>query len=83
MQNRIILLPMKTQNPIRWMLAALLVIAFISCGKRTPKYVIGVSQCSEDIWRKKMNDELRIATISPTATWNCASSQPTMMWTHR
>ena len=43
MQNRIILLPMKTLNPIRWMLAALLVIAFISCGKRTPKYVIGVS----------------------------------------
>ena len=63
MQNRILLLPMKTQNPIRWMLAALLVIAFISCGKRTPKYVIGVSQCSEDIWRKKMNDELRIATF--------------------
>ena len=63
MQNRIILLPMKTLNPIRWMLAALLVIAFISCGKRTPKYVIGVSQCSEDIWRKKMNDELRIATF--------------------
>ena len=63
MQNRIILLLMKTLNPIRWMLAALLVIAFISCGKRTPKYVIGVSQCSEDIWRKKMNDELRIATF--------------------
>ena len=63
MQNRIILLLMKTLNPIRWMLAALLVIAFISCGKRTPKYVIGVSQCSEDIWRKKMNDELRIATL--------------------
>ncbi|MFW5620757.1 MAG: AraC family transcriptional regulator, partial [Prevotella pectinovora] len=54
---------MKILNPIRWMLAALLVIAFISCGKRTPKYVIGVSQCSEDIWRKKMNDELRIATL--------------------
>lgn len=53
MQNRIILLPMKILNPIRWMLAALLVIAFISCGKRTPKYVIGVSQCSEDIWRKR------------------------------
>ena len=63
MQNRIILLPMKPLNPIRWMLTTLLVLAFISCGKRTPKYVIAVSQCSEDIWRKKMNDELRIATF--------------------
>lgn len=54
---------MKPLNPIRWMLTTLLVLAFISCGKRTPKYVIAVSQCSEDIWRKKMNDELRIATF--------------------
>ena len=34
-----------------------------SCNSRNSKqYVIGVSQCSEDIWRDKLNQELRTAT---------------------
>ena len=37
-------------------------LLFVSCSKRTPKYVIGVSQCSEDIWRDKLNNELKIGT---------------------
>ncbi len=36
----------------------------ISCGKRTHRFVIGVSQCSEDTWREKLNNELRISAFS-------------------
>ncbi len=31
----------------------------ISCTSQPKKFVIGVSQCSEDIWRDKLNDELK------------------------
>ena len=34
----------------------------LSCSNSKKTYVIGVSQCSEDSWRKKLNDELRDAT---------------------
>lgn len=30
-----------------------------SCSKQPKKFVIGVSQCSEDVWRDKLNDELK------------------------
>ena len=40
------------------------ILILCSCGRRKPEYVIGVSQCSEDEWRKKFNDELRIAAFS-------------------
>ena len=34
----------------------------VGCGRKTaPRYVIGVSQCSEDIWRDKFNKELQMA----------------------
>ena len=32
----------------------------VGCVKHPKKYVIGVSQCSEDIWRDKLNDELKM-----------------------
>ena len=32
---------------------------FASCAHQSEKFVIGVSQCSEDIWRDKLNDELK------------------------
>ena len=32
------------------------------CNRNTKKYIIGVSQCSEDIWRNKLNDELLMET---------------------
>lgn len=41
---------------------AVISLFLISCTKKTPKYVIGVSQCSEDIWRDKLNNELKIGT---------------------
>ena len=47
-------------------LAVLLVAAAmaVSCaGNGQKQYVIGVSQCSEDTWREKLNEELRIAAM--------------------
>lgn len=38
----------------------LLLLIFFSCSDSRKKYVIGVSQCSEDIWREKQNAELRM-----------------------
>ena len=38
------------------------VLLLTACNKREPKYVIGVSQCSADIWREKQNAELRMGT---------------------
>lgn len=40
----------------------LLSLFVASCSRHQPKYVIGVSQCSEDIWRDKLNNELKIGT---------------------
>lgn len=46
-----------------WLAACLLALFLVSsCGERTPKYIIGVSQCSEDSWRAKLQDELIMAT---------------------
>ena len=41
---------------------ALVTMLLAACSKERPRYVIGVSQCSEDIWRHKLNDELRMGT---------------------
>lgn len=42
----------------------LLLPLFLSCGGSAKKqYVIAVSQCSEDVWREKLNEELRIAAL--------------------
>lgn len=42
----------------------LLLPLFLSCGGTGKKhYVIAVSQCSEDVWREKLNEELRIAAL--------------------
>ena len=39
-----------------------LIAVFASCSKREKTYRIAVSQCSEDIWRDKLNNELKIGT---------------------
>lgn len=36
----------------------LLGILFASCHQDTPRFRIGVAQCSDDSWRSKMNDEI-------------------------
>ena len=37
-----------------------LVLSLSACKQQPKKFVIGVSQCSEDIWRDKLNDELKM-----------------------
>lgn len=37
-----------------------LVLSLAACKQQPKKFVIGVSQCSEDIWRNKLNDELKM-----------------------
>lgn len=37
-----------------------MVILFMGCEQDEPKYIIGVSQCSEDIWRDWQNAEMRM-----------------------
>ena len=50
-------------NVIRAILSGtILILLLTACSKQEPKYVIGVSQCSEDIWRDKLNDELQTGT---------------------
>ncbi len=43
-------------------LSVVLIIIGVSCSREKSHYVIGVSQCSADIWREKQNDELRMGT---------------------
>lgn len=43
------------------LMAALALLASCTGGKK--RYVIGVSQCSEDVWREKLNLELRVAAL--------------------
>jgi len=38
----------------------LLTLLLLGCSRQAPRYVIGVSQCSQDIWREKQNAELRM-----------------------
>src|SRR5574344_223174 len=37
----------------------ILLLLFTSCSQNKRRYVIGVSQCSEDSWRQKLNAELK------------------------
>jgi len=37
-----------------------LLVSVMSCTSSKPRYVIGISQCSEDIWRDKQNAELKM-----------------------
>ena len=37
-----------------------LFLIITSCSRQEPEFVIGVSQCSQDIWREKQNAELRM-----------------------
>lgn len=36
------------------------IVLLTGCAQQPRKYVIGVSQCSEDIWRDKLNNELKM-----------------------
>ena len=42
-------------------LIILCILLLCSCGNKPKKYIIGVSQCSMDTWREKLNSELKTA----------------------
>lgn len=47
----------------QWLYVFFLTLVFSACSdNNVKKYVIGVSQCSEDIWRDKLNNELVMST---------------------
>lgn len=47
----------------QWLYILIFTLLFSACSdNNVKKYVIGVSQCSEDIWRDKLNNELVMST---------------------
>ena len=47
----------------QWLYILFFTLVFSACSdNNVKKYVIGVSQCSEDIWRDKLNNELVMST---------------------
>ena len=40
-------------------LLTFILLLFMGCSRKPVKYTIAVSQCSEDIWRDKLNEELK------------------------
>lgn len=49
---------MKTMRYLKWMLVLFGLIGMTACRQDTPRFRIGVAQCSDDSWRHKMNDEI-------------------------
>lgn len=47
----------------KYLLLIMLTLMLTCCGSEKKRYVVGVSQCSEDVWREKLNEELRIAAL--------------------
>lgn len=46
---------------LTWVLGACIsLLLLVSCRETKRRFVIGVSQCSEDIWRDKLNSELKM-----------------------
>lgn len=58
----------KRLNILRLTMLLLLLATLAACSSngRKKHFVIAVSQCSEDVWREKLNEELRIAALYHT-----------------
>ena len=59
--SRYILSTCRLTSAVLSAVAAVVCVLLTACGNDGKRYVIGVSQCSEDIWRDKLNNELRDA----------------------
>ena len=55
MQNR-----MEKRLLINYVIGIISAVMLLSCAEKKPKYIIGVSQCSEDIWRNWQNSEMKM-----------------------
>ena len=49
-------------NKLLTYLIGLTAILCVSCTSEKPRHIIGISQCSQDIWRDKLNSELKMGT---------------------
>lgn len=47
----------KTMKYTNWIVLFCL-LGIVACQQETPRFRIGVAQCSDDSWRHKMNDEI-------------------------
>lgn len=50
--------PSLTRQRIAHLLLLLLLVCFVGCRSEAPRYLIAVSQCSDDEWRNQMNKEI-------------------------
>lgn len=48
------------KRKLHFIIYVAIIVLLTGCAQQPRKYVIGVSQCSEDIWRDKLNDELKM-----------------------
>lgn len=48
----------KTMKYTKWIVILFCLLGLAACGQDTPRFRIGVAQCSDDSWRHKMNDEI-------------------------
>ena len=53
-----------------------MVLLLTGCAGGKKSLVIGVSQCSDDIWRSKLNDELSLAARVEGVTLRFSSAEP-------
>ena len=51
---------MEKRRLINYVIGIICAVLFLSCAEKKPKYIIGVSQCSEDIWRNWQNSEMKM-----------------------
>ena len=49
-----------TKNRLTRLMLFGICVLLVSCSRKSPKYIIGVSQCSEDIWRNWQNSEMKM-----------------------
>lgn len=42
-------------------LGFVVLLLLVACSRQSDKYIIGVSQCSQDVWRDKLNREMKTA----------------------
>lgn len=47
-------------NILQCLCFGMMLALYIGCSQQQPRYTIGISQCSEDIWRDKQNAEFRM-----------------------
>lgn len=48
------------KRKLHFIIYVAIIVLLTGCAQKPRKFVIGVSQCSEDVWRDKLNDELKM-----------------------